>query len=161
MERRCDQFPDCADFSDEESLLLYFFIFLYMFPNTQYKPQIQKTIPQANCQLVVMGDNYLPDYIPFTVHPEKGLIKAPVQIKVCISRRNIGICFCCFCCVSNSTLGCNGKQCSSDSVDQDSKHRRGWANLQEPIPIVHDLVGNLLFLDLLSNPFVKVLIRSP
>ena len=80
----------------------------YMFPNTKYTPKIQKTIPQANCQLVVMGDNYLPDYIPFTVHPEKGLIKAPVQIRVCICRRNLGFCFCCFCCVTNSTLGCNG-----------------------------------------------------
>ena len=58
-----------------------------MSPNTKYTPKIQKTIPQANCQLVVMGDNYLPDYIPFTVHPEKGLIKAPVQIRVCISRK--------------------------------------------------------------------------
>ena len=58
-----------------------------MSPNTKYTPKIQKTIPQANCQLVVMGDNYLPDYIPFTVHPEKGLIKAPVQIRVCVSRK--------------------------------------------------------------------------
>ena len=57
-----------------------------MFPNSKYTPKKQKTIPQANCQLVVMGDNYLPDYIPFTVHPEKGLIKAPVQIRVCMSR---------------------------------------------------------------------------
>ena len=57
-------------------------------PKHQIHPnKIQKTIPQANCQLVVMGDNYLPDYIPFTVHPEKGLIKAPVQIRVCISRK--------------------------------------------------------------------------
>ena len=37
MEERCDQFPNCGDFSDE-----------------------------ANCKLVVLPDNYVKDYAPCT-----------------------------------------------------------------------------------------------
>ena len=60
-----------------------------MSPNTKYTPKILKTIPQANCQLVVMGDNYLPDYTPFTVDQEENLVKTGVQIKVCFIFRGI------------------------------------------------------------------------
>merc|ERR1711990_1315475 len=57
MERRCDQFPNCADFSDE-----------------------------ANCQLVVKGDNYLTDYTPFTNDEQGKLIKTDVQIRIQLIR---------------------------------------------------------------------------
>ena len=54
MEERCDQFPNCGDFSDE-----------------------------ANCHLVVLPQNYVPDYAPFTVLDSGDLKKVAVLIKVC------------------------------------------------------------------------------
>ena len=39
--------------------------------------------------LVVKGDNYLPDYTPFTVDQEENLVKTGVQIKVCFIFRGI------------------------------------------------------------------------
>ena len=53
MEERCDQFPNCEDFSDEN-----------------------------DCKLVVLPDNYVIDYAPFTVNNSGFLIKVPVRIKV-------------------------------------------------------------------------------
>ena len=53
MEERCDQFPNCEDFSDE-----------------------------ANCKLVVLPDNYVKDYAPFTVDQMGELKKVTVLIKV-------------------------------------------------------------------------------
>lgn len=50
---RCDQFPHCDDFSDEE-----------------------------NCMLVVIPENYVTDYAPFTVDMEGNLVKVQVKIKV-------------------------------------------------------------------------------
>ena len=51
---RCDQFPNCADFSDE-----------------------------AACQLVVLPDNYVSDYAPFTVDTDTGRMRRiGVKIKV-------------------------------------------------------------------------------
>ena len=53
MEERCDQFPNCQDFSDE-----------------------------ANCQLVVRPDNYVADYAPFVVNDDGDLVKVGVKIKM-------------------------------------------------------------------------------
>ena len=53
MAERCDQFPNCDDFSDE-----------------------------ANCRLVVLPENYVPDYAPFTVDDKGDLLKVKVLIKV-------------------------------------------------------------------------------
>ena len=53
MEERCDQFPNCEDFSDE-----------------------------ANCRLVVLPDNYVPDFAPFTVDKRGVMVKVTVSIKV-------------------------------------------------------------------------------
>ena len=50
---RCDQFPNCDDFSDEE-----------------------------NCKLVVIPENYVTDYAPFTVDMKGNLVKVQVKIKV-------------------------------------------------------------------------------
>ena len=50
---RCDQFPNCDDFSDEE-----------------------------NCKLVVIPENYVTDYAPFTVDMNGNLVKVQVKIKV-------------------------------------------------------------------------------
>ena len=50
---RCDQFPNCDDFSDEE-----------------------------NCKLVVIPENYVTDYAPFTVDMDGNLVKVQVKIKV-------------------------------------------------------------------------------
>ena len=50
---RCDQFPNCGDFSDEE-----------------------------NCKLVVVPENYVTDYAPFTVDMDGNLVKVQVKIKV-------------------------------------------------------------------------------
>ena len=50
---RCDQFPNCDDFSDEE-----------------------------NCKLVVIPENYVTDYAPFTVDVNGNLVKVQVKIKV-------------------------------------------------------------------------------
>ena len=53
MEARCDQFQNCNDFSDEE-----------------------------NCKLVVLPENYVKDYPPFTVDNLGNLTKVQVLIKV-------------------------------------------------------------------------------
>ena len=53
MEERCDQFPNCDDFSDE-----------------------------TDCNLIILPDNYVIDYAPFTVNASGTLIKVPVKIKV-------------------------------------------------------------------------------
>ena len=54
---RCDQFPNCADFSDE-----------------------------AACQLVVLPDNYVSDYAPFTVDTDTGRMRRiGVKIKVAVT----------------------------------------------------------------------------
>ena len=54
MEKRCDQYKHCEDFSDEK-----------------------------NCKLVVVPENYFKDYAPFAVDFESGVInKAAVEIKV-------------------------------------------------------------------------------
>ena len=53
MEERCDQFPNCEDFSDESS-----------------------------CELVVLPQTYVPDYAPFTVLESGLLRKVEVSIKV-------------------------------------------------------------------------------
>ena len=50
---------------------------------------LKKNFLQANCMLVVKGDNYLPDYTPFTVDQEENLVKTGVQIKVCFIFRGI------------------------------------------------------------------------
>ena len=53
MEERCDQFPNCEDFSDESS-----------------------------CQLVVLPKTYVQDYAPFTVLDSGLLKKVEVFLKV-------------------------------------------------------------------------------
>ena len=53
MEERCDQFPNCDDFSDE-----------------------------ANCKLVVLPENYVIDYAPFTVNHTGAVLKVEVLVKV-------------------------------------------------------------------------------
>ena len=53
MEKRCDQFPNCDDFSDENQ-----------------------------CSLVVQPANYAPDYAPFTVSEEGMLLKVKVGITI-------------------------------------------------------------------------------
>ena len=53
MEERCDQFPNCPDFSDEDE-----------------------------CGLVVLPENYVIDYAPFTVNGSGFLKKVQVKIKV-------------------------------------------------------------------------------
>ena len=53
MEKRCDQFPNCNDFSDED-----------------------------DCSLVVQPGNYVPDYAPFTVNEEGVLLKVRVFIAI-------------------------------------------------------------------------------
>ena len=53
MEKRCDQFPNCKDFSDED-----------------------------DCSLVVQPGNYAPDYAPFTVTEEGVLLKVKVLITI-------------------------------------------------------------------------------
>ena len=53
MEKRCDQFPNCEDFSDEDG-----------------------------CSLVVQPANYAPDYAPFTVTEEGLLVKVKVNITI-------------------------------------------------------------------------------
>ena len=53
MEKRCDQFPNCNDFSDED-----------------------------DCSLVVQPGNYAPDYAPFTVTEEGVLLKVKVLITI-------------------------------------------------------------------------------
>ena len=63
MEERCDQFPHCSDFSDENE-----------------------------CQLVVLPENYVVDYAPFTVNDLGFLEKVPVQIKVCFYLHFLDIC---------------------------------------------------------------------
>ena len=40
-------------------------------------------IIQANCQLVVKGNNYIPDYAPFAVDKQGKLIRTELQIRVC------------------------------------------------------------------------------
>ena len=51
-------------------------------------------ITQANCQLVVKGENYIPDYTPFTVDTQGKLMKTGVQIRVCgFSKQALGIHF--------------------------------------------------------------------
>ena len=40
-------------------------------------------IIQANCQLVVKGNNYIPDYAPFAVDKQGKLIRTKLQIRVC------------------------------------------------------------------------------
>ena len=50
--------------------------------------KVQKVFPgkpillQANCQLVVKGDNYRADSSPFTVDQQERLVKTVVQLKV-------------------------------------------------------------------------------
>ena len=70
MDRRCDQFPNCGDFSDEEIRLFQILIG-------------SLNIVQANCQLVVKGNNYIPDYAPFAVDKQGKLIRTELQIRVC------------------------------------------------------------------------------
>ena len=53
MEERCDQFPNCEDFSDEDG-----------------------------CKLVALPENYVIDYVPFTIDNNGNLVKVPVKIKV-------------------------------------------------------------------------------
>ena len=53
MEERCDQFQNCEDFSDEDG-----------------------------CKLVSLPENYIIDYVPFTVDKTGNLVKVPVRVKV-------------------------------------------------------------------------------
>ena len=95
MDRRCDQFPNCGDFSDEESIMGLVLDFLFQNNHTNKNHWrikifiLKKYSPQANCMLVVKGDNYLPDYTPFTVDEQERLVKTGVQIKVCFIFRGI------------------------------------------------------------------------
>jgi hypothetical protein len=57
MDERCDQFPNCADSSDE-----------------------------ANCHLVVKLDTYVSYDAPFTIDQDKKLVKVPVQIGIDLIR---------------------------------------------------------------------------
>ena len=53
MDKRCDQFPNCPDFSDED-----------------------------NCNLVVKTDSYVKDFTPFTLDDEDQISKVPILITV-------------------------------------------------------------------------------
>ena len=53
MDKRCDQFPNCEDFSDE-----------------------------TNCKLVIISGSYVKDFCPFTLNEEGGIVKVNVSIKV-------------------------------------------------------------------------------
>ena len=53
MTKRCDQFPNCVDFSDE-----------------------------ANCNLVVKSEGYVKDFTPFTLDDSEEILKVDVLIKV-------------------------------------------------------------------------------
>ena len=79
MDRRCDQFPNCKDFSDEKSIDLV--LGNHFWKST--KVCLGKlTFFQTNCQLVVKGDNYRADSSPFTVDQQERLVKTVVQLKV-------------------------------------------------------------------------------
>ena len=79
MDRRCDQFPNCKDFSDEESIDLV--LGNHFWKSTKVCPG-KLTFFQTNCQLVVKGDNYRADSSPFTVAQQERLVKTVVQLKV-------------------------------------------------------------------------------
>ena len=76
-------------------------------------------ITQANCQLVVKGENYLPDYTPFTVDKQGKLIKSSVQIRVCgFTKQALG-------------LHCKLKteHCFADPADQNSQNWWSWTDI--------------------------------
>ena len=79
MDRRCDQFPNCKDFSDEESIDLV--LGNHFWKSTKVCPG-KLTFFQTNCQLVVKGDNYRAKSSPFTVDQQERLVKTVVQLKV-------------------------------------------------------------------------------
>ena len=70
MEERCDQFPNCLDFSDEANCQV-------MTPLADHCQSFQ---------LVVRPDNYAPDYAPFTVTTNGHPVKVPVLIKVNLNK---------------------------------------------------------------------------
>ena len=51
-------------------------------------------IIQANCQLVVKGNNYIPDYAPFAVDKQGKLIRTKLQIRVCrlLKSKHLKVC---------------------------------------------------------------------
>ena len=73
---RCDQFPDCNDFSDEEGCQVL--STLALVKNDEKGQWHQKVLSK----LVVLPNNYSPDYAPFTVDKKGTLEKVPVQIRV-------------------------------------------------------------------------------
>ena len=88
-------------------------------------------ITQANCQLVVKGENYLPDYTPFTVDKQGKLIKSGVQIRVCgFTKQALGI-----------HCKLKTEHCFADPADQNSQNWWSWTDIQESIHHVYDLVG--------------------
>ena len=53
MDKRCDQFPNCEDFSDEN-----------------------------NCKLIVASESYVKDFVPFTLDEKENIAKTNVTIDV-------------------------------------------------------------------------------
>ena len=53
MDKRCDQFPNCNDFSDEN-----------------------------NCNLITLGEGYVKDFTPFTLNAEGKILKMMLFVSV-------------------------------------------------------------------------------
>ena len=87
-----------------------------------------QSIWMASCKesskLVVLTNNYSPDYAPFTVDKKGTLEKVPVQIRV--GFQILRMLF--------------SKISFSDWLDQDPGYQWSWSNIWQPIQPLHDLV---------------------
>ena len=86
-----------------------------------------QSILLSNCKesskLVVLTNNYSPDYAPFTVDKKGTLEKVPVQIRV-----------------GFQILRVFSKIFFLDWLDQDPGYQWSWSNIWQPIQPLHDLV---------------------
>ena len=85
---------------------------------------------KESSKLVVLTNNYSPDYAPFTVDKKGTLEKVPVQIRVGFEILRVFF----------------SKISFSDWLDQDSGYQWSWSNIRQPIQPLHDLVMKFSYL---------------
>ena len=121
MERRCDQFPDCADFSDEESASQK-----NLHPICVHWLSLRQTVNWWSREKTTFQTT------PPSLWTHRGNWWKRVFKSGCVVSQNKLLAY---------ILDKQTEHCFADPADQNSQNWWSWTDIQESIHHVYDLVG--------------------